>query len=263
MDGLVQGSVQRSGDRLRVAVTLIAGTSGRPRWAKTYERDAMDVLALENEVTQAIAGEIGVKLTSQEQTRLGRPHAVNLEAQEAFLRGLYWNDRNDPKKYHDFMLEAVKKDRGYALAWASLGDSYGVLTYSGMIPASEAFPKWREAVNQALALDDNLPEAHKSLAARLVYRDYKFQEGEREFRRALQLNPNLVDAHLWLSDDLVCLGRVDEAVEEARRSVQLSPNSIQSNYRLGLYLIFAKRLDQAIEQARKMLDMSPAWGIGY
>src|SRR5205823_7569586 len=118
-------------------------------------------------------------------------------------------------KFYEFMQQAIQKDPTYALAYAALGDAYGVMIYSGMIPEKEAYPKWRDAVATALRLDDNLAEGHRAFGALLFYHDYKWKDAEREFRRALELNPNQVDAHLWLADGLVTMARLDEAVAEA------------------------------------------------
>jgi TolB-like protein/Flp pilus assembly protein TadD len=265
VDGLVEGSVRRSGGHVSIAVQLIEGSNDHSLWAKNYERGEQDAVALQNEVAQAIAAEIRVKLTSQEQARLSTPHPVNPEAQEAYLRGLYWGDKGDPKRFHEYMQQAVHQDPRYALAYAGLGNSYGVLTSAGQIPADEAFPKWREAVTNALSLDDNLAEAHFSYAVLLFFHDYNWRDSEREYRRALQLNPNLVDAHSWFAADLASEGRVEEAVAEARRGLQLNPNSVTANLRLGQELISAKQYDEAVDQGQKMLEQEPAqahWILG-
>src|SRR5262249_19200502 len=157
-------------------------------WVKSYDREIKDALVLQNEVAQAIVGEIRVKLTSTEQVRLGGLRAVNPDAQEAYLRGCYWRDKGDVRKAHEYFQEAVRKDPSYAAAQAALGGSYGPLAYAGLISGSEAYPKWRAGVTIALQLDDNLAEAHNSLAALLSFHDWNWRDSEREYRRALDLN---------------------------------------------------------------------------
>jgi len=259
VDALVEGSVQRSNGTVLINVELVDAASDHQLWARSYQRATTDFLSLQNEVAQAIASEIKVKITSQEQARLNGPPPVRPEAQEAYLRGVYWQDKADPKKFYEYMQQAIQKDPTYALAYAALSDAYGVMIYSGMIPEKEAYPKWREAVSTALQLDDNLAEAHRAFAALLLYHDYKWQDAEREFRRALELNPNLVDAHLWLADGLVAVGRVDEAVVEARRAVQLNPYSVLANSRLAQDLFFARRFDEAVSVSRGMLELAPGY----
>ena len=259
VDALVEGSVQRSDGNVLISVQLVDGGDDHQLWAKSYQRATTDVLALQNEVAQAIATEIRVKLTSQEQARLNNARAIRPEAQEAYLRGLYWQDKADPKKFYEFVQQATQKDPNYALAYAALGNAYGVMIYSGMIPEKEAYPKWHDVVNTALRLDDNLAEAHNAFAALLLYHDYKFHDGEREFRRALELNPNLADAHIFLADDLVVLGRLDEAVAEIRRAVQLNPYSVLANSRLAQDLFFANRFDEAADVSQAAVELMPGY----
>jgi TolB-like protein/Flp pilus assembly protein TadD len=265
VDALIEGSVQRSNGTVLINVELVDAASDHQLWARSYQRATTDFLSLQNEVAQAIASEIKVKMTSQEQARMNSPRPVRPEAQEAYLRGVYWQDKADPKKFYEYMQQAVQEDPTYALAYAALSDAYGVMTYSGMIPEKEAYPKWREAVATALRLDDNLAEAHRASAALFLYHDYNWHDAEREFRRALELNPNLVDAHLWLADGLVCVGRLDEGVVEARRAVQLNPYSVLANSRLAQDLFFARRFDEAVDVSRGMLELAPGyahWVIG-
>jgi tetratricopeptide (TPR) repeat protein len=257
VDALVEGSVQRSNGTVLINVELVDASSDHQLWARSYQRATTDFLSLQNEVAQAIASEIKVKMTSQEQARMNAPRPVRPEAQEAYLRGIYWQDKADPKKFYEYMQQAIQKDPRYALAFS---DAYGVMIYSGMIPEKEAYPKWRDAVATALELDDNLAEAHRASAALLLYHDYKWSDAEREFRRALELNPNLVDAHLWLADGLVAVGRLDEAVVEARRAVQLNPYSVLANSRLAQNLFFARRFDEAVDVSRGMLELAPGYG---
>jgi TolB-like protein len=169
VDGLVEGSVQRFGNRVMISAQLIDGSTARHVWAKSFERDTRDVLALQNEVAQAIAGEIGAKLTSKEETRLRHPRPVDEEAQDAYLWGLYWRDRKGgAEKSLKYLLRAVQKDPGYAQAHAALAYAYGLVLFVGAMPPEEASSKWRASVRKALELDDTLAEAHAALGELLL-----------------------------------------------------------------------------------------------
>ena len=257
---LVEGSVQRSGGDVLITVELVDGSNDHHLWARSYQREARDALALQSEVAQAIAGEIRVKLTSREQALLNAQRPVNPEAQELYLRARFSSDTYQPVKFNEYLRQAIQKDPGFAPAYAALGDSYGVLIYLGLVSPKEGHSKWQEAVKTALRLDDNLAEAHKSFGALLAFHDWNWRDAEREYRRAIELNANLADAHSWLSDVLVATGRIEEAVSEARRGFQLNPNSVQEIRRLGLTLLCADRTDEALELGRKGLDLDKASG---
>jgi eukaryotic-like serine/threonine-protein kinase len=261
VDAVVEGSVQRSGNRVRITAELVDGSNDHHLWARSYERDAGDALGLQNEVAQAIAGEIQVKLTPQEQAHLAPPRPVNPEAQEAYLRGLYWGDKGDLVKSLDYFQEATKKDPNYAAAWAALSATYGIMINAGIVSGKEVYPKWRAVVTRAMELDDTLPESHVALGFLLQYHDYNWRDGETEFLRAIQLNPNLALAHLWHGDGLCSRGRLDQAIAEATRALQLDPYSVTANFFRGYMLRFAGRNDESIEQGRKILDLVP--GLGH
>jgi tetratricopeptide (TPR) repeat protein len=254
VDGLVEGAAQRSGNRVLITAQLIEGSTDRHLWAKSYERDLRDTLALQNEVAQAIAQEIQVKLTPQEKAHLTSPHPVNPEAQEAYLRGRYWDQKGEYSKAFDYYQQATERDPNYAAAYAALANHYGLEIAVGLIPYTEGKSKWRAAVVKALELDDTLAEAHVSLAALLLYHDGNVREAEKEFKRAFQLNPNLPEARGWHSDGLRVTGRLEEAVAEARQAQRLDPYSSAVTKMLGINLIAAGRYDEALEEGRKMLE---------
>jgi eukaryotic-like serine/threonine-protein kinase len=256
VDAVVEGSVQRSGNRVLITAELVDGSTDHNLWAKSYERDAGDALGLQDEVAQAIAGEIQVKLTPQEQARLAPRRAVNPEAQEAYLRGIYWIDKGDlPKSFH-YLEAATKKDPNYAAAYAALSSAYGIMINNGLLSEKEGYPKWRAVVAKAMELDDTLADAHVSLGILLQYHDWNWTDAEREFERAVQLNPNQPIVHLVLGDNFCMTGRLDRAIAEETRALQLDPYSVSHNYMLGTTLVFAGRNDEAIQQGRKMLDLS-------
>lgn len=257
VDAVVEGSVQRSGDRVLITAELVDGSNDRHLWAKSYERDARDALALQNEVAQAIAGEIQVKLSPQEQARLAPPQPVNPEAQEAYLRGMYWREKGDARKAFQYLQQAVQKDPRYAAGWAALSVAYEMMKDGGLISAQEAYPKERAAATRALELDETSAEAHMALAGVLQYNDWKWAEADREFRRAIELNPNLALAHAALSEGLTIRGRYEDALAEIRRALQVGPYDVVVNYGMGYDLFYARRYDQAIEQGQKADELFP------
>jgi eukaryotic-like serine/threonine-protein kinase len=257
VDAVVEGSVQRSGDRVRITAELVDGSNDHHLWAKSYERDARDALGLQNEVAQAIAGEIQVKLTPQEQARLSPPRAVNPEAQEAYLRGIYWQQKGDGSKSLQYLQQAVEKDSRYAAAWAALAIAYGLVNDAGLMSAKEARPKERAAATRAVELDETSAEAHMALGGVVQYNDWNWTEGERELRRAIELNPNLALAHAPLAENLAARGKFDEALAEFRRALQIAPFDAISNYGMTEGLLWARRYDQAIEQGRKGEELFP------
>jgi serine/threonine protein kinase/tetratricopeptide (TPR) repeat protein len=257
VNAVVEGSVQRSGDRVRITAELIDGSNDHHLWAKSYERDARDALGLQNEVAQAIASEIQVQLTPQEQARLAPPRPVNPEAQEAYLRGTYLRGKGDEGKSFHYLQQAVEKDPSYAAAWAALSVAYGMFIDQGVISTKEGYPKERAAATQALELDDNSAEAHMALAGLLQYRDWNWAEAEREFRRAIELNPNLALAHAPLGEGLAARGKFEEALGEFRRALQLAPFDLTASYGMAEGLFYARRYDQAIEQGRKASELFP------
>jgi eukaryotic-like serine/threonine-protein kinase len=254
VDAVVEGAAQRSGDRVSITAQLIEGSSDRHLWAKSYERDLRDMLALQDEVAQAIAEEIQVKLTPQEQRRLTARRPVNPEAQEAYFRGMRWlqSAATLPRAFDSFQ-QAVAKDPSYAEAYARLAVAYGAMGSRGLLPAKEASLQQKAAITKALELDPTLADAY-SARADLLMRDWNWQEAERDLQRALQLNPNLDEAHSLYAVYLTSFGRLEEAVTEARRAVRLGPFSGYTNNILGHILVFAGRGDEAIEHGRSMLD---------
>ena len=261
VDAVVEGSVQRSGDRVLITAELVDGSNDHHLWAKSYERDARDALGLQNEVAQAIAGEIRVKLTPQEQARLAPPRPVNPEAQEAYLRGMYWRERGGPKSFQ-YIQQAVEKDPSYAAAWAALAVAYGMMSDQGFMSAKEARPKERAAATRALELDDTSADAHMALAGLLQYRDWNWAEADRELQYAIKLNPNLALAHAVRSEGLAARGRFEEALAEFRRALQLAPFDLTVNYGMTEGLFWARRYDQTIEQGRKASELFPPFFHG-
>jgi serine/threonine-protein kinase len=261
VDAVVEGSVRRSGDKVQINVQLVQASTDLQLWGKSYEQDLRDILTLQNTAARAIADEIQIKLTPQEQARLSRNDPVDPAAHEAYLTGrFYWNKRTPQglQKSIDYLEQAIAKDPKYAVAYAALADSYHLLPELTAVPASEAFPKARTAALKALQLDDSLAEAHTALGNVKEDYDWDWQGAEKEYKRAIELDPGYEIAHVWYSNLLLELGRLPEALVESRTAQQLDPLSAFTNDNLAAILYYAGEYDQAIEQCRKTLEIDPA-----
>ena len=260
VDAVVEGSVQRAGNRVRINAELIQAASDRHLWAKSYERDLRDILTLQSAVAKAIVNEVQVKLTPQQEAQLSRSQPVNPEAHEAYLAGrFYWNKRTAEglNKSVAFFQQAIAKDPGYALAYAGLANSYRALPELTTVSVDEAFPKAKAAALKALELDDSLAEAHAALA--IVKEDYEWDwaGAEREYQQAIELNPGQAIVHDFYSNLLMEQGRLPEALNQARTAQQLDPLSALENDNLSAVFFYSGAYDQAIEQCRKTLDIDP------
>jgi TolB-like protein/Tfp pilus assembly protein PilF len=268
VDAILTGSVVRCGNRLRVNAQLIQAIPELHLWANTYERDTSDILSLQADVTQAIAAEIELKLTPQEQERLRRIRPVNAAAYEAYISGrYYWHKRTvealqTARRYFE---EAIQHDPEYALAYAGLADVYDVLG-SGVavgLPPREAFRKAKEAATHAISLDDNLGEAHTSLAGIMFSFDWDWEGAETEFRRAIELNRNDVTAHFWYAQLLEALGRWDEAFASADRATHLDPVApMIASFRASLFRA-RRQYDTALDSLQKALALDPNYFLVY
>jgi TolB-like protein/DNA-binding winged helix-turn-helix (wHTH) protein/Flp pilus assembly protein TadD len=261
VDGVVEGSVLRSGDRVRITVQLVRGTTDQHIWAESYERDLRDLVTLQDEVSRSIAVQIQKQIAPSSSQRLTTSAAVTPQAREDYLKGRYfWNLRSEAGylKAIDYFQAAVNEDPQYAQAYAGLADAYALL---GSLPETKirdtAMPKAREMTLTALKLDDSLADAHTSLAFVEMHYEWKFEEAEQEFKRAIALDPSYSTAHQWYGIDLAALGRMDEAVAEAKRAREIDPLSAIINTDLAEMLYWARRYDEALQQARATVDMDP------
>ncbi len=265
VDAVVEGSVLRSGDRVRITAQLIRAADDRHLWAESYDRELRDILALQGAVAQAIAGEISGRLTEQEEARLTkRPHASS-QAYLAYARGRYLLNRRTEDSLRAAIVyfdQALKEHPGYAAAHSGLADSHLYLGYGfGRVPPREAMPKAKAAALKALELDETLAEAHTSLAmVRFLY-DWDWPGAEQEFRRAIELNPNYTLAHHGYTVLLAAMRRSDESVAEARRALEADPLSLPVNNIVANMLSVAGRDDEAIEQYRKTLELDPGFAM--
>jgi TolB-like protein/DNA-binding winged helix-turn-helix (wHTH) protein/Flp pilus assembly protein TadD len=258
VDGIVEGTVIRSAERLRVDAQLIEARSDRHFWARSYERKPGDAVALQSDLARAIANEIQAKLTPQEQARLQRTESVDPQTYELYLRGRYlWTNRRDLQKSIDYFQQAIQRSPQYAPAYAAMAEAYVVRVD---MPPVEISSKAEAAARAALEIDDTLAEAHSALADSLFWYDWDWAGAEKEFQRALTLNPNYARAHQWYAQYLRTMGRQDLAVAELKRAEELDPISLGISGGSGRY---DKRYDLMLEHARKMLELYPDNPIPY
>ena len=267
VDAVVEGSVVRVGDRVRITAQLIDAPADRHLWAKSYERNSRDVLALQDELASAIARQINIELTPDEQARFANAHPVNPQAHEAYLRGRYYLSSYGVNKAVAQFELAIKADPNFALPYTGLADaySYGDDWY---FPANEVMPRAKAAAEKALQLDDSLAEAHASLAYINWQYEFDWEGAESEYRRAIGLNPNYAEAHHQYGGLLVFQGRFDESLAEMKRASELDPLSAGITNDIGLPLTFQAKYEAASEQNRKAFELDPNfylahWALGW
>jgi TolB-like protein/DNA-binding winged helix-turn-helix (wHTH) protein/Tfp pilus assembly protein PilF len=268
VDAVVEGTVLRSGDQVRITAQLIEAATDRHLWSQSYEGELRDTLALQNRVASAIADQIRISLTPQEQAALKDAKVVNPEAYESYLKGRYfWNKRtaDSLKAALAYFKQAIEEDPKYAQAHSGLADTYALLgdwQYGVMTP-KEAFPKAKAAAIKALELDSTLGEAHNSLAFVLDGFDWDLDAGGKEFQRAIELSPGYATAHHWYAWHLSLLGRFDEAIVEMRKAESLDPLSLIINADLAELLSLAHSYDESIRQSRKTIEMDPNFALAH
>jgi TolB-like protein/Flp pilus assembly protein TadD/class 3 adenylate cyclase len=264
---ILEGSVQKAGDQVRVNVQLVNGLNDAHLWAETYDRKLNDIFVVESEIAKTIADTLQAKLSGSEQQAIAARPTENAEAHQLYLKGrFFWNKRtgNDLKKSIEYFQQAIAVDPNYALAYAGLADAYAFLPgYTAGSP-QDSYPKSIAAAKKALELDDTLAEAHTALAIATWLYDFDSAKANKEFQRAIELNPNYAIAHQQYGNILlIALGRFDEAITEAKRAVELDPLSLVINSDLGVDNFFARRYDEAITQLRKTLEMDPGYYYAY
>jgi TolB-like protein/Flp pilus assembly protein TadD len=257
-DAIVEGTVMRSGQRIRISAQLISAHDDVHLWAESYDRDLTDVLALQAEVARAIAREIQIKVTTQEQAQLARTRPVKPEAYEAYLKGrFYWNKRSGEsmKQGLECFQRAIDADPTYAAAYAGLADSAAVLGWWGFAPPEDGFLKAKATARKALSLDATLAEPHACLGFSLIHYDYDFAAAEAEFRRAFELNPRLATAAQWYGIVRYLMNPAADSMAELWRAKQLDPLSQVIRWTVAHFLFFERKYDEAIEESREALQL--------
>jgi TolB-like protein/DNA-binding winged helix-turn-helix (wHTH) protein/Tfp pilus assembly protein PilF len=268
VEAVVEGSVLRSGDRVRIIAQLIQVPADTHIWAETYEGDLRDTLALQSRVARSIAEQIRGTLKPQERAALEKSKPVNPDAYEAYLRGRYfWNKRTGDglKKAIEYFKRAIELDPNYAEAYSGLADAYalsGDWEY-GVLSPEVAFREAKTASTKALALDENLGEAHTSLAFALDLYGWDWKTAETEYKRAIQLNPGYATAHQWYASHLTVMGENNEAIVELRKAKSLDPLSQIISADLADVLNIAHLFDEAVQESRKALEIDPNFAVGH
>jgi TolB-like protein/DNA-binding winged helix-turn-helix (wHTH) protein/Flp pilus assembly protein TadD len=268
VDAVVEGTVLRAGDQVRITAQLIDASTDKHLWSQSYEGDLRNTLELQDRVARSIAEQIQINLTPREQAALKRVRVVNPEAYESYLKGRYfWNKRTADglRVALAYFNQATEEDPNYAQAYSGLADTYALLgdwQYAVMTP-KEAYPKAKAAALKALELDSSLGEAHNSLAFVLDGYDWDLDAGGKEFRRAIELNPGYATAHHWYAWHLALLGRYDEAIAEMKRAESLDPLSLIINADLAELLLLAHSSDESMRQSRKTIEMDPNFAMAH
>lgn len=257
---LLEGSVRRAADRVRVTAQLIQLSDQTHLWADNYEKPIKDVFAVQAEVADKVAASLALKLLPDRRAALTQPGTANSDAYEAYLQGLFhyskWTGEEIRESIKSFSL-AVEKDPGYGLGYAGLAKSYNALSAFAPVAPKEAFPKAKAAALKAIELDESLAEAHSALAWTLATHEWNWSGAENEFKRAIGLNPNSAESHSMYGWFLAWLARFEEALTEARRARELDPLSIIPIRRVGAILNIARRYDQALSEWRRALEIDP------
>jgi TolB-like protein/Flp pilus assembly protein TadD len=268
VEAVVEGTVLRSGERVRITAQLIQLPNEKHLWAQSYEGNLEDTLALQNSVAYAIARKIQVTLNPQEEAALEKSKKVNPEAYDAYLRGRYfWNKRTKDSlvRATGYFQHAIDTEPDYARPYTGLADSYalsGDWEY-GILSPQEAFPKAKAAATKALTLDESLSEAHTSLAFILDLYDWSWASAEMEYKRALALNPGYATAHHWYAWHLIVMGRNAEGIAELKRAESLDPLSLIISADLADALCIAHRYDESVQQSQKTIEMDPHFAVAH
>jgi TolB-like protein/DNA-binding winged helix-turn-helix (wHTH) protein/Tfp pilus assembly protein PilF len=267
-DAVVEGTVMRVGNRVRITAELVQVSTDRHLWADTYESQIGDVLTLQNRVSSAIVDEIRINLTPEDKERLAKNPSVSPEAYEEYLKGrYYWNKRSGEgfAKAIRYFENATRSDPQYALAYAGLADCYGIIgaTIFGSVPAAEAAPKAKAAAIRALEIDPTLAEAQTSLATAKFNYDWDWAGAAEGFKRAIQLDPRYATAYQRYSLYSIAMGRFDDSLEQIKKARDLEPLSISINASFGWRLYLAREYDRSIAQLRDTLEMDPSYGWAH
>jgi DNA-binding winged helix-turn-helix (wHTH) protein/TolB-like protein/Tfp pilus assembly protein PilF len=273
VEAVLDGKVQRAGERVRVTVQLLRVADGISLWAEKFDAKFTDIFAVQDSISDQAARSLTLRLTGNERELMRKHYTENAEAYQAYLQGRYfWNKRNAAglKTAVEYFQRAIKIDPNYALAYSGLADCYMRLNESAIPMAQESVPRARAAVLKALEMDDGLAEAHATLGFIKFRHDWDFAGADHEFRRSLELDANYSEAHQWYGFYLLAVGRKDEADGEMTRAQSLDTLSINFNSNLALYLFFTRQYDRSVQQCRKTLEMEPnsflsryALGLSY
>ncbi|MCK4774582.1 MAG: tetratricopeptide repeat protein, partial [Candidatus Krumholzibacteria bacterium] len=261
---------RKAGNRLRITAQLINVEDGFHIWSEKYDRDLDDIFAIQDEISLAIVDRLKVKLLGEERSALVKRGTKNIEAYDLYMRGrFYWEKRGEGlKKAVEYFKEAIRKDPKYAAPYAGIADSYFVLAFYGFLPSHDAMPKAREYAQKGIEIDDATAEAHCALALIHQFYEWDYTKGEKEFKRAIELNPEYTPAHYWYATTLVHTDRHEEALSENKRAIELDPLSVPAHTMYGWNLLGERWFEQSIERLNRALELNPDfilahWLLGY
>ncbi|MBD0371777.1 MAG: tetratricopeptide repeat protein [Pyrinomonadaceae bacterium] len=262
VDSVLEGTIQKAGDRVRVTVQLVNVQDRNPLWAKSFDEEITDIFAVQDTISSQVAQTMLVRLNGYDRKQLSKRETENVEAYQEYLRGRYfWNKRDEAglKKSVEHFQHAIELDPNYGAAYAGLADAYTIIANYSIKPydRDETFQRGKALALKAIDVDEALAEAHTSLAFIKAFYEQDDSGAETEFRRALELNPNYATAHHWYSEFLVMRGREQESMTEIKRAQELDPLSPVINVTLGEHLYYGRRYDEAITHLRKTLEISP------
>jgi TolB-like protein/DNA-binding winged helix-turn-helix (wHTH) protein/Tfp pilus assembly protein PilF len=267
VDYILEGSVRREGGKARVSAQLIRVSDQTHVWAQNYDRDLQDLLDVQNDLGRSIAEQVSANLTPQRQIELSKKHIVNPEAYDLYLKGrFYWNQRTPGalKESIGYFQEATVKDANFALAYAGLADAYNISNIVGPYSPKESFPQAKAAAMRAIQLDPSLAEAHAALGMEKSHYEFDFPGAEREFLKALEVNPNSPYAHLFYSNCfLMPMGRTAQAIAENKRAVEIDPLSLPINNFMGMTYMLAGDNGNAYRQFQHTIAMDPSFPLAH
>ncbi|HSE33920.1 MAG TPA: tetratricopeptide repeat protein, partial [Pyrinomonadaceae bacterium] len=263
---VLEGSVRRSGNRLRISVQLINVADGYHLWSERYDREMRDIFDVQDEITLAVVDALKVKLFGEEKAAILKRYTDNTEAYELYLKGLYhcnkWTDEGIQKSI-EYFEKALEKDPEFAPAYAKIADYYHFSSHIGLFSPQEILPKWKAAAQRALEIDEGLADAHLAMAHIYFYYERDWAKAEREFERAVELNPNSTDAHKYYGLFLASRERFAQAVTEGKKALALDPLSIAVNIVGGFIYLFVDRLDDALGLVGQMIELDSNAPQGY
>jgi TolB-like protein/Tfp pilus assembly protein PilF len=263
---VLTGRVLHLGNKLIIRTELIDVSDGRQIWGEQYDREPLDIIAVQEEISREISEKLRLRLTGQQKKLLKKRYTENTEAYHAYLKGrYYWNKRTEEgfKRGIEYFQKAINEDPNYALAYAGLADCYNLLNSYGVMPPRESAPLIKAAANQALKIDGVLAEAHTSLGHVKMMHDWDWPGAEKEFKSALGLNPNYATAHHWYALYLRAMGRFEESLKEIRQAQRLDPLSLIINTVVGTHFYYARQYDKAIAQCQETLELDPNFHVAY
>lgn len=263
---ILDGSVRKSGNRLRISAQLINVEDGYHIWSEKYDRDMEDIFAIQDEISLAIVDKLKIKLLGEERAKLTKRYTENKEAYSLFLKGRYfWNRRYEGglNRAIEYFNQAIAKDPLYAIAYSGIADCLCLIGLWGFQPPKEVYPKAKAAAEKALEIDESLSEARSSLGFINAFYAWDWHAAEREFKIALELNPRYATAHSWYSLYLAGMGRFEEAIDEQKRALELDPLSLIINAMMGLIFMLAGNYSDAVEQLQRTIEMDPNFLMAY